>query len=112
MPIVDQDMAKRLKQARELNHFRTAKEATDTLKLTYSTYKNHEDGWRGFARHATQYAGKFRVNLTWLLTGHGAPRSNEQRHPAAELYDGLTPEKQAQALEFLVFLNSQKGRRG
>ena len=73
----DQDMAERLRHAREkIAGIDTAAEAARRLRIDYQTYVAHENGSRGFTRSASRYAGFYKVNLTWLLTGAGSPRGS------------------------------------
>ena len=65
--------AKRLERARISAGFATALAATNRHGWTYSTYKQHEQGLRGFSKSAGKYARAFRVSEGWLLTGEGAP---------------------------------------
>ena len=43
------------------------------MGVNHITYVQHENGLRGFTRHAERYARFFRVDLNWLLTGKGKP---------------------------------------
>ncbi len=61
----------RLQQAREARGFRTAKHAAKYFGWSYDSYAQHENGLRGIARKAGQYAKAFRVSEAWLLTGEG-----------------------------------------
>lgn len=93
----------RLKQAREAAGFDHASEAARALRIPVPTYLAHESGERGIQRQAERYAAFFRVSLDWLLTGRGAAKG---RPRVQELYDGLPPDKQAEALRFLEFLRT------
>lgn len=70
----DQAMARRLIEARELAGYEDAAAAARALEVPYSTYKNYEDGQRGFRKHAEKIARKFQVDVIWLLYGKGTPR--------------------------------------
>ena len=94
------EMRDRLRQARKLAGYRTIVAATEAHGLVYSTYACHEGGARPFKREAPRYAKLFRVNLTWLVEGTGAPRGKVETHPVVELYEQLPPEKQKQAIEY------------
>jgi hypothetical protein len=72
--LVDQAMARRLVEARELAGYADAADAARALNIPYSTYKNYEDGHRGFKEHAEKFAKKFHVDVIWLLYGKGMPR--------------------------------------
>jgi transcriptional regulator with XRE-family HTH domain len=73
--IADMEIHERLKKARELAGFRKAADAARALGIAYSTYAGHENGVRGAFKidDAVRYAKRCRVNLEWLLTGHGDP---------------------------------------
>lgn len=69
-------MAERLAWARESAGFKTANDAAERLAIKPPTYYAHENGSRGFrADSAAQYAKAFRVDLNWLLTGRGQPKT-------------------------------------
>ena len=85
----DKAMAARLRQARELAGYKTATDAARSLRIAQQTYLSHEAAQNGFARSAARYAGFFRVDLKWLLTGVGTPRG---RSIESEIM-GLPPEK-------------------
>ena len=72
---VDHLMAERLVRARELAGYEDAADAARALQIPYSTYKNYEDGQRGFRKHAQKFARKYQVDVIWLLYGKGEPRS-------------------------------------
>ena len=63
--------AERLREARKRAGFTSAVEAAASLGVAYPTYMHHENGTRGFTRHAAHYARRFRVSLDWLLSGKG-----------------------------------------
>ena len=62
--------AKRLEQARS-RRFKSAKSAAEFYGWKVDTYTQHENGTRGLARAAKQYAKAFKVSEGWLLTGEG-----------------------------------------
>lgn len=76
--------ADRLRAARRRAGYLSAAEAAISLGVAVPTYAHHENGTRGFARHAAHYAKRFRVPVEWLLTGEGTP-------PAS----GLSPDDRA-----------------
>lgn len=55
--------------------FRTRPEAAASLSMALSTYESHENGRRATkgipTENARQYARRFKVSLSWLLTGQG-----------------------------------------
>lgn len=66
------EQADRLRHARELRGFKTAKEAALRFGFNYSTYSQHERGLVGITRAAKDYARAYRVSEAWLLTGEGS----------------------------------------
>lgn len=67
-----QEIADRLKQARQAAQFKRAGEAAESLGVAYQTYAAHENGNRAFDLEAAiLYARRFHVSLDWLLTGQG-----------------------------------------
>lgn len=68
--------ADRLRHARELARYDSAADAAKAMGVTYATYAGHENGSRGFKASAERYATFFQVDLNWLLTGKGQPRSD------------------------------------
>lgn len=65
-------MADRLKEARKLRKFETARDAARRYRWTLQTYAAHENGTRGFTKDtALTYAKAFAVNALWLLSGEG-----------------------------------------
>lgn len=66
------EQAERLRHARELRGFKTAKEAALRFGFNYNTYSQHERGIVGITRAAKDYAKAYRVSEAWLLTGEGA----------------------------------------
>jgi hypothetical protein len=99
MSIPDQDMADRLRLARE-RLFDTAAEAAAAMKIPIGTYSTHENGACGFRRPAPRYAKFFRVRLEWLLTGHGEMDSDR----LAELIRQLPNDQRPEAENFVQFL--------
>lgn len=68
-----EDIAARLKLAREAARFPSARAASDALGVPYATYAGHENGSRGVeVEAATHYARRYKVSLDWLLDGKGA----------------------------------------
>jgi SOS-response transcriptional repressor LexA len=62
----------RLMIAREKAGYATAADAARALGVKEPTYYSHENGSSGLrASVAEKYARKFKVSLTWLLTGQG-----------------------------------------
>ena len=70
-------MHKRLKRARIIAGFHTAKDAIERFGWSGSTYRAHENGQNQFnAAWARTYADAYGVSAGWLLTGEGqAPRA-------------------------------------
>lgn len=70
-----EEVASRLRKARENAGFATVAEAARSLGVNYQTYAGHENGNSGFKSPAAQlYSRKFKVSLDWLLTGRGEMR--------------------------------------
>jgi hypothetical protein len=63
----------------------------------------HENGIRGFHRHARLLAA--RLNDCWLLGGPGTPTDAN-----ADILAGLSPEEQEAVLQFIEFLRFKKGK--
>lgn len=101
------DASDRLIEARKAANYATATAAAEAMRIPEPTYLGHENGSRGFGRHAARYAEFFKVNLVWLLTGRGPMRG--QRHRVVELFDAIPPEKQPEAIDYLEFLASRRG---
>ena len=99
--------AQRLKETRIAAGIPSAAEAARRIGMAEQTYLAHENGWRGLGRSAPRYARFYGISLSWLLTGTGAVRPG-QGHPAAEIFDDLPPERQAEALDYLSYLHSRK----
>jgi hypothetical protein len=102
MSAPDPDMADRLKAARIAAQYTSAAAAAMAMGVDYPTYAGHENGNRGFARRAPQYARFFKVRPDWLLTGRG--RMKADQHPAAEIFDRIPSDAQPEALRYLEFL--------
>lgn len=107
------ETAKRLRQARELAGFATARAASSRFGWKEDTYSQHERGLRGFARTAGSYAKAFKVSAAWLLTGEGVgPKSDQTVRDVAELsrlFQGLPDAQQRQLLENARLLHSAFG---
>lgn len=79
-----EEMADRLRAAREAAGYERAADAVHAFGWKPSTYFAHENGQNGFKKAAAQkYAQAFRVSAAWLLTGEGdwpkkAPRADHQ----------------------------------
>lgn len=66
------EVNERLIIAREKAGYATAADAARALGVKEPTYYSHENGTSGLrASVAEKYARKFKVSLTWLLTGQG-----------------------------------------
>jgi len=69
-------VGQRLREAREVAGYRSAREAADAIGIAYPTYAAHENDSRGLRRDSAEvYARRFKVSIDWLLTGKGN-RSN------------------------------------
>lgn len=79
----DEEIGKRLTEARKAAGFANASEAAKSLGMKYPTYAGHENGTRGIGRAAEKYARRYGVSLDWLLRGIGdgpkmpAPKTND-----------------------------------
>lgn len=79
-----EEVAARLRQAREAKEYSTAKEAARAFGFNGNTYSSHENGNRGLSPDAAVRYGKaFGVSGAWLLTGEGrgprGTRDNRKR---------------------------------
>ena len=69
---VDEDVAARLKAARQAAGYDSARAAADAIGIPVATYTQHENGTRGLpAGKARLYAHAFAVTPEWLLYGRG-----------------------------------------
>lgn len=67
----------RLKVARNRAGFRSANKAADSLGISASTYRAHENGQNGFsAEEAERYARKFGVRSGWIYFGESPVGKN------------------------------------
>lgn len=101
----DPDQAARLREARELAGYSSAREAAENhLRMPYGTYIGHENGHRGFtAKEARNYAKKYKVNLLWLVFGIGDARTVSLDQKISEL-----PEhKQREIARYIEFVESK-----
>lgn len=87
--------AARLKEARKLRGFRSARAAAQRFGWPAPTYGSHENGTRGIGRMYREYAKKLRVNPAWLL-GHSDERDSIVRGVAvvADVAIGTWRERQ------------------
>ncbi len=76
--------AERLKRARISAGFAVATDAAAALGVNDRTYAGHENGARGYRKHAALYAEKFNTTVDWLLFGNqdtansqGQPQQND-----------------------------------
>lgn len=77
-------LGERLKWSRETAGYATPTEAATAMGISLSTYYQNENGTREFGKkRAARFADFFRVDLTWLLTGKGAPRRRKSEAPAS-----------------------------
>lgn len=76
----------RLRAARKNAGFSSASEAATALGIPTGTYLGHENGSRGFdVESAKKYSRRFKVTLTWLLSGEGPMRFTAENHHLAGL---------------------------
>lgn len=68
----------RLRWARRKDGFDSPDEAADRYGWNRHTYKSHEKGKRTPRDHTRihTYARAYKVNTSWLITGHGSPASS------------------------------------
>lgn len=95
----------RLKWARQHAGFASASDAARSLGVSLTTYMGHENGSRGFAAKAQRYARRYRVDLTWLMTGEGQP-APDYNQDEADLLDAYRKLPAAQAHAYLQLLRS------
>jgi len=77
-----EEMADRLKAARESAKYPTPTDAARAMGIEPPTYLGHENGSRGYRAAAPRYADFFKVNLEWLLTGRGTMKKVGSDNPA------------------------------
>jgi phage repressor protein C with HTH and peptisase S24 domain len=66
----DENIAERLKLARERQGFKSARQASDAMNIPYGTYAGHENGSRGIKnQEIIKYATFFHVSAAWLQFG-------------------------------------------
>jgi|HigsolmetaAR201D_1030396.scaffolds.fasta_scaffold56728_2 hypothetical protein len=108
--------AARLRHARQMRNFRTAKEAAERFGFNYNTYVQHERGHAGITRAAKDYARAFRVSEAWLLTGEGPAEDPLSGHDELrELFERLVeaPEETVQmAISVLRAMLDRHGSSG
>lgn len=102
---IDQQAA-RLRQARELRGFDTAKAAAERFGFNYNTYSQHERGQSGITRAAKDYARAYRVREAWLITGEGSPDDVDGSDELREIFSRVaaaSPEVQAAVISYARF---------
>lgn len=76
----DKERGERLQAARKLAGFETASAAAESLGVPEPTYLAHENGSRGItASVGEQYARRFKVDYSWLMTNKGTPPAELRR---------------------------------
>ncbi|MBZ9852828.1 helix-turn-helix domain-containing protein [Mesorhizobium sp. CA13] len=92
------EQAARLKKAREMRGFDSAKAAASYFGFNYNTYAQHENGRAGITRAAKEYARAFRVREAWLITGEGLPQDIDGSDELREVFTRLaTAPREVQA---------------
>lgn len=72
-----EEIAKRLKLARIVSGYQSAKTFTSKYNIPSSTYCNHENGNRSLTlENIANYAKLLNVDIAWLITGRGSPSGN------------------------------------
>jgi len=85
-----EEIAARLRQARDAMGLRNATEAANHFKWNVITYRSHENGLRGLTLSvAAEYAKTYGVRLEWLVTG-----ANPMRDFGIENEIALLPDNQ------------------
>lgn len=73
-------LGRRLREARQSRGYRSAAEAARQFQWNVTSYQQAENGTRPPTRDKiTEYARKFHVSVSWLLTGSGTPEESEIR---------------------------------
>jgi hypothetical protein len=108
----DPRIAKRLREAREMAGYESAREAADDFDLEYSGYNHHENGWRSISlENAVRYCEMYEVNLVWLATGYGPIKASEgqitQLPPAPDILAGLSGKARKQVLGLVSLLKGE-----
>lgn len=70
---LQREQGRRLKAARKQLGLPSATAAAEFLKVSSTTYSQHENGTRGIGRASQDYAAKFGVSEEWLLRGRNPP---------------------------------------
>jgi len=82
----------RLRIARGLAGFRSAREFTLKHSIPASTYSQHETGKRALSIELLlYYCELLNVSPLWLMTGNGSPQPNDLLLHAKKLSEALTP---------------------
>ena len=78
---------KRLKLAREVAGYKTAKQFAKKFDIPLSTYSNHENDKRTISLEiAKRYADFLKIDLCWLLTGNNHKNSYVNKNNTDEKY--------------------------
>lgn len=91
----DQEIGRRLAQAREAAGYRTATAGAEALGMVYSTYAGHENGNRGLRGNLERYARRYGVSVDWLLTGRGNAPDPKRTRPGMVRLQGRVGAGQA-----------------
>lgn len=109
------EQAARLRKAREMRGFATAKAAAERHGFNYNTYSQHERGHAGITRAAKDYARAYKVREAWLLTGEGPPDDIGASDQLREVFARIAaapPEVQTSIISYAWFVldNFEKSR--
>lgn len=112
---LDQQIGKRLQQARKAAGFRSARAFARHHNIAESTYSQHETGKRSLSpRMVLHYCDCFKINPGWLVSGQGSGAAtgnndNEQLTHIAILKKALqqaflrfSPEKTSEKIDEIV----------
>jgi transcriptional regulator with XRE-family HTH domain len=102
------DMADRLAEARAKAGYTSARKAAIAFGWKYTTYAGHENGSRGFADDARNYAQAFNVSLEWLMTGKGEMKRSVESAEVVEIYKRIPAKHRPSALRMLEGLAEPK----
>ncbi len=71
------EIAIRLKQARQNNGYKSARSFANTFNIPFSTYAQHESGYRSISTDCLMnYCSLLKIDPMWLIDNKGAPNNN------------------------------------
>lgn len=111
MGIMADDVGERLKQARKARGFSRAVVA-ERMRVTEAAIQHHESGKNDPSLPLlAKYARIYRISTDWIIMGKGKGPTDarDPREAVLEVWDGIAPTRQPQALAVLqTFLPQEK----